>query len=97
MDFTYQSASGAIQGHHGPLVVYALAFTNMNQSAPNLVKMYVTIRTQMSLVMDVIGPELSELPALELENSIYMTIISVPLWVSFDLTVYQRFPCFVKP
>ena len=22
MDFTYQSASGAIQGHHGPLVLF---------------------------------------------------------------------------
>ena len=33
--------------------------------APNLVKMYVTIRSQMSSIMDVIGPELSELFALE--------------------------------
>ena len=32
--------------------VYALASTNNNQSAPNLVKMYVTIRSQMSLIMD---------------------------------------------
>ena len=39
--------------------VYTLAFTNINQSAPNLVKMYVTIRSQMSLIMDWIGPELS--------------------------------------
>ena len=39
--------------------VYSLASTNINQSAPNLVKMYVTIRSQMSLIMDVIGPELS--------------------------------------
>ena len=35
------------------------------QSAPNLVKMYVTVRSQMNLIMDVIGPELSELFALE--------------------------------
>ena len=28
--------------------VYTLASTNINQSAPNLVKMYVTIRSQMS-------------------------------------------------
>ena len=40
--------------------VYTLASTNINQSAPNLVKMYVTIRSQMSSIMDVIGPELSE-------------------------------------
>ena len=45
--------------------VYTLASTNMNRSAPNLVKMYVTIRYQMSSIMDLIGPELSELFALE--------------------------------
>ena len=38
--------------------VYTLASTNTNQSAPNLVKMYVTIRSQMSSIMDVIRPEL---------------------------------------
>ena len=32
--------------------VYTLASTNINQSAPNLVKMYVTIRSQMGLIMD---------------------------------------------
>ena len=32
--------------------VYTLASTNINQSAPNLVKMYLTIRSQMSLIMD---------------------------------------------
>ena len=37
----------------------------MNQSAPNLVKMYVTIRSRMSSIMDLVGPELSELFALE--------------------------------
>ena len=45
--------------------VYTLASTNINQSAPNLVKMYVTISSQMSLITNVIGPELSELFALE--------------------------------
>ena len=45
--------------------VYTLASTNINQSAPNLVKMYVTISSKMSLIMNVIGPELSELFALE--------------------------------
>ena len=29
-----------------------LSSTNINQSAPNLVKMYVTIRSQMSLITD---------------------------------------------
>ena len=45
--------------------VYTLGSTNINQSAPNFVKMYVTIRSQMSLIMDWIGLELSELFALE--------------------------------
>ena len=34
--------------------VYTLASTNIDQSAPNLVKMYVTIRSRM--IMDLIGP-----------------------------------------
>ena len=41
--------------------VNTLASTNINQSAPNLVKMYVTIRSRMRSVMDLIGLELSEL------------------------------------
>ena len=45
--------------------VYTLASQNVNQSAPNLVKMYVTIRSRMSLIMDLIGADLSELFALE--------------------------------
>ena len=39
--------------------VYTLASANIGQSTPNLVKMYVTIRSRMSLIMDLIGPELS--------------------------------------
>ena len=38
---------------------------NTNQSAPNLVKKYVTIRSRMSSVMVLIGAELPELFALE--------------------------------
>ena len=45
--------------------VYNLASTNINQSAPNLVKMYVTIGSRMRLIMDLIEPELSELFPLE--------------------------------
>ena len=45
--------------------VYTLSSTNINQSAPNFVKMYVTIRYRMSLIMYLIGAELSELFALE--------------------------------
>ena len=32
--------------------VYTLSSTNSDQSAPNLVKMYVIIRSRMSLIMD---------------------------------------------
>ena len=35
--------------------VYTLASTNNDQSAPNLVKIYMTIRSQTSLIMDLIG------------------------------------------
>ena len=31
--------------------VYALASTNINQSAPNFITMYMSIRSQMSLIM----------------------------------------------
>ena len=48
--------------------VYTLASTNIDQSTPNLAKMYVTIRLRMSSIMDLIRPELNELSALELEN-----------------------------
>ena len=44
--------------------VYTLASTNINQSAPNFVKMYMIIRPQMSSIMDLIGAELSEFFAL---------------------------------
>ena len=45
--------------------VYTPASTNINQSAPNLVKMYVTVRSRMSSIIDLIRAELSELFALE--------------------------------
>ena len=38
--------------------VYTLASTNIDQSTPNLVKMYVTIRIRVSSIMDLIRPEL---------------------------------------
>ena len=40
-------------------LVYTIASTNINQSAPNLVKMYLTIRSWMSSIMDLIRQELS--------------------------------------
>ena len=57
--------------------VCTLSSTNINQSAPNLVKMYVIIRSRMGMIMDLIRPELSELPALELENLPYLTLFTL--------------------
>ena len=56
--------------------VYTLASTNINQSAPNLVKMYVTIRSPMSLIMVLIGPELSELFTLEFAKLLNLTLFT---------------------
>ena len=57
--------------------VYTPASTNIDQSASNLVKMYMTIRSRMSLIMDLIGPELFELFALEFENLPYLTLFTL--------------------
>ena len=57
--------------------VYTLASTNIDQSTPNLVKMYVTIRFQISSIMDLIGIELFELSALEFENLPYLTLFTL--------------------
>ena len=58
--------------------VYSLSSTNIDQSAPNLVKMYVIIRSWMSSIMDLIGPELSELSAFELERMILYKAVFWP-------------------
>ena len=61
--------------------VYTLASKNINESAPNLVNMYVTIRTRMSSIMGLIGPELSELSAFEFakiaESDFVYTLASI--------------------
>ena len=54
--------------------VNTLVSTNINQSGLNLVKVYMTIRSQMSLIMELIRPELSELSAVELENLPNLTV-----------------------
>ena len=48
--------------------VYILESTNINQSSPNLVEMYMIIRSQMIYAMDLIRTEHLELSALELEK-----------------------------
>ena len=79
--------------------VYTPASTNIDQSAPNLDKMYMTIRSRMSLIMDVIRPELSELSTLELGNFLYMTVYtlasanidqSVPKLVTIDMPIKSQ-------
>ena len=59
------------------LLVNTLASTNINQSSPNLVKMYMTTRARMSFIMEVIEPKLSELSALELKNLPYLTMFTL--------------------
>ena len=57
--------------------VYTLASTNINQSAPNLFQMCMTRRAQMSSIMDLIGPELIKLSAVEYEKLPYLTLFTL--------------------
>ena len=59
------------------LLVNTLVSKNINQSSPNLVKMYMTTRARMSSIMEPIRPELSELSALEFENLPYLTTFTL--------------------
>ena len=74
--------------------VYTPASTNIDQSAPNLVKMYVTIRLQMSLIMDLIGPEVYELSALEFENLPYLTLFTL-YHLQILTNQYQTWPQYI--
>ena len=56
--------------------VYTLASPDSNQSAPNLVKMYVTTRSRMSSIMDLIGVDLSYLP-LNLQKLLNLTLFTL--------------------
>ena len=76
--------------------VYTLASTNIDQSTPNLVKMYMTIRLQMSLIMDLIGPEIYELSALEFENLPYLTLFTL-YHLQILSNQYQTWPQYIKP
>ena len=59
------------------ICLLTLASANMNQSSPHFVKMYMTSKARMSFIMELIGPELSELSALELENLPYLTMFTL--------------------
>ena len=72
-----QSPSVGVRPSVHNSLVNTLASANINQSSPNLVKMYMTTRARMSSVMEPIGPELSELSALEFENLPYLTMFTL--------------------
>ena len=57
--------------------VYTLASPNMNQSAPNFVKMYETIRSRMSSIMDLIRAELSGYLPLNLQKLLNLTLFTL--------------------
>ena len=77
-----------------PDFVYTVASTNINQLAPYLVKMFVIIRSHMSLIMDLIGVELLELSALELENLPYLTLFTLYHLLIFN-NKYQTWPQYI--
>ena len=56
--------------------VYSLASTNKNQSAPNLITMYMSI-SQMSLIMGKVEPDQSVLSALYMEKLNFSCLFSI--------------------
>ena len=75
---------------------YSLSSTNIDHSAPNLVKMYMTIRSRMSSIMDLIRPELFELSALEFENLPYLTLFTLQ-HLQILTNQYQTWPQYIYP
>ena len=57
--------------------VYFLASTNINQSTPNLVTMYMSIRSEMSLIMGQVIPDQSLLSALEIEKLNFYSLFGI--------------------
>ena len=76
--------------------VYTIASTNIDQSAPNLVEMYMTIRSRMSSIMGLIGPELYELSALELKNLPYLTLFTLAS-ANIDQSVLNLATIYIHP
>ena len=74
--------------------MFTLSSTNIDQSARNLVKIYVIIRSRMNLIMDPIGPEMSELSALELENLANLTLFTL-LHLQILTNQYQTWPQYI--
>ena len=59
--------------------VYSLASTNINQSAPNLVTVNMSIRSQMSFIMGQVIPDQSVLSALEIEKLNFSSLFGIYL------------------
>ena len=59
--------------------VYSLASTNINESASNLLTMYMSIRSQMSLSMGQVIPDQSVLSALEIEKMNFSGLFGIYL------------------
>ena len=57
--------------------IYNSASANINQSAPNLVTIYMTNRSRISLIMGIIGPEHLESFALEMEKLLNLTLCTL--------------------
>ena len=60
-------------------IIYSLASTNINQSAPNLVKMYKSIRSQMSLIMGQVISDQSVSSAFEIEKLNFSSLFGIYL------------------
>ena len=75
--------------------VYTLSSTNIDQSAPNLVRMYVIIRSRVTLIMDLIRPKLFDLSStLELENLPYLTLLTLK-HLQILTNQYQTWPQYI--
>ena len=57
--------------------VYFLASTNINQSTQNLVTMYMSIRSEMSLIMGQVLPDQSVLSALEIQKLNFYSLFGI--------------------
>ena len=71
--------------------VYSLASTNINQSAPNLITMYMSIRSQMSLIMGQVIPDQSALSALEIEKLNFSSLFGIYSHCLPVLPITQRY------
>ena len=57
--------------------VYSLASTNINQSAPNLITMYMSIRPHLSLIIGQVIPDQSVLSPLEIEKLNFSSLFGI--------------------